>query len=431
MTATPPGSQTSLALLCACGLLTSGLTPALGADWLNWRGPTGQGSTPLTTAPSQWSTDSIAWKLPLPGKGTSTPIVVGDRIYLTTPADGEDAVLAVDRSGKVQWQTKLGPHTKPKHASLASGCNASPVTDGKGIYVYFKSGILAALETDGTVRWKQNLTEKFGQERLFWDQGSSPVVTDRNLILARLHDGESWVAAFDKQTGELRWQEGRNFPAPTENNNGYATPVIYQEGGQPALLIWGSDRLTSHRESDGKVLWTAGGFNPDATGFWPAIATPVIVNGMVIVPVGRDDRPNQARVHGIRLGGTGDVTDTHRVWKRDDLGVFVAAPAVYDGRVYLLRHRGEVVCLDPATGKTLWTGTFPKTAAPYYSSPMIAGGILYAAREDGVVFTAKVGNQFELLSENPLGERLIATPVPLPGQLLFRGDKHLFSIAAK
>ena len=176
-------------------------------------------------------------------------------------------------------------------------------------------------------------------------------------------------------------------------------------------------------------MWTAGGFNPAGTGYWPAIASPVLSGDTVLVPVGRDDRPSQAHVYGIRLGGSGDVSQTHRVWERHDLGVFVAAPAVAEGRAYLLRHRGEVVCMDPSTGKTLWTGTLPKATAPYYASPVVANGILYAAREDGVVFAAQVGGAFKLLSENPMGERIIASPVPAMDRLILRGDTHLFCIA--
>jgi outer membrane protein assembly factor BamB len=125
------------------------------------------------------------------------------------------------------------------------------------------------------------------------------------------------------------------------------------------------------------------------------------------------------------------VTGTHRAWKRDDFGVFVASPVEYQGRVYLLRHRGELVCIDPATGKTIWTGAFPQARAPYYASPVIANGILYAAREDGTVFVARVGEKFELLSENPMGEQIIATPVPVKNRLILRGDQHLFCVAAE
>jgi outer membrane protein assembly factor BamB len=397
--------------------------------WPNWRGPNGSGSIATGDYPTKWTADSVAWKVALPGKGSSSPAVWDDRIYLSSPDGGEDSVLAFDMTGKRLWQTKLGPESPPKHRTLGSSCNSSPVTDGKGVFVYFKSGHFAALEFDGTVRWKQNLTEKFGQERLFWDQGSSPVVTDEHVILTRLHQGESWVAGFDKATGELKWKEDRNYKAPSENDNGYATPAFFDQDGKKAFLLWSADHLTAHAAADGKLLWSVGGFNPEGTGFWPAIASPVVAGGIAVVPVGRDDRPNQARVHGIRLGGSGDVSGSNRVWQRDDLGVFVTAPASYQGHVYLLRHRGEVVCLDPATGKTVWAESLPRASAPYYSSPVIANGVLYAAREDGVVFSAKVGEKFELLGESPMGERIVATPVLTANRLLIRGDKHLFCVA--
>jgi outer membrane protein assembly factor BamB len=125
------------------------------------------------------------------------------------------------------------------------------------------------------------------------------------------------------------------------------------------------------------------------------------------------------------------VTKTHRAWKRDDIGVFCCSPVEYQGRVYLLRHRGGVVCLDPATGKSYWEAAFPRGTATYYSSPLIINGVMYAAREDGVVFAARVGEKFELLGENPMGERIVASPVPAGDRLILRGDKHLFCIAAK
>lgn len=408
-----------------------GLVQSTSANWPGWRGPDGTGGVESGSYPVKWTADEAEWKVKLPGKGSSTPVVWNERIYITTPADGQDTVMAFDFDGNELWRTKLGPATPPKHRTLGSSSNSSPVTDGEGLFVYFKSGHFAALEFDGEVRWRKNLTEQFGVERLFWDQGSSPVVTDEHVILTRLHEGDSWVAGFNKATGDIDWREERNFEAPRENDNGYTTPVFFEHDGREAFLIWAADRVTAHDATNGKLLWSAGGFNPDETAFWPAIASPVIHGNIAVIPVGRDDRSDQARVHGIKLGGSGDVTDTHRAWKRDDFGVFVAAPVEYDGRIYFLRHRGEVVCLDPATGETLWTESLPRTAAPYYSSPVVANGVLYAAREDGVVFAAKVGETFELLGENPMGERIIATPVPANNRILIRGDDHLFCIAAK
>ena len=253
------------------------------------------------------------------------------------------------------------------------------------------------------------------------------MVTDKHVVMMRLHGDESWIAGFDKATGELRWRELRNFETPTENDNGYTTPVMFNYHGKPALLVWGADHLTAHDAANGKLLWTCGGFNPEQTGYWPHIATPVVVGNIAVVPVGRDDR-NQASVHGIRVDGTGDVTESHRVWKRDDTGVFVTSPAVYQERVYLLRHKGEIVCLNPETGETVWTGALPEHRAPFYASPLIANGILYAAREDGMVFSARVGEKFELLGENDMGERIIASPVAVENRILLRGDRHLFCI---
>jgi outer membrane protein assembly factor BamB len=142
-----------------------------------------------------------------------------------------------------------------------------------------------------------------------------------------------------------------------------------------------------------------------------------------VVPYGRGKH-----LAGVRLGGSGDVTDTHRLWTRDDLGAFVPTPAVYDGKVYLLGDRGELTCIDPRTGETLASGTLPKHRTNYYASPTIADGKLYAAREDGVVFVAGVADGFPVVSENPLGEQMIASPVPLGGRLLLRGGQHLFCV---
>jgi outer membrane protein assembly factor BamB len=398
--------------------------------WPNWRGPNGNGSIETGNYPVKWNADKVEWKVRLPGKGTSTPIVWEERIYLTGPAEGEDAVLAFDFSGKKLWQTKLGPESPAKNP-LASSGNASPVTDGEAIFVYFRSGHFAALEFDGSVRWKINIVERFGPDQLFWDQGSSPVVTDEHVVMTRMHNGESWIAGFDKRTGEMRWQQPRNYRVPTENDNGYTTPVHFEHNGKKALLVWGADHLTAHDAKNGELLWSCGGFNPRSKGFWPAIATPVIVGNIVVVPVGRDDRRNEASVYGIRLGDSGDVTATHHVWHREDFGVFAPSPVEYKGRVYLLRDKGGLVCIDPATGNPVWQEAFPDNGKKYYSSPIIANGLLYAARQDGVVFVARIGDKFELLSENPMGEQIIASPVPVNNRLLLRGDNHLFCVAGE
>jgi outer membrane protein assembly factor BamB len=397
------------------------ITLALQDDWLQWRGPRASGSVDGPAYATAW--EGPTWKAALPGKGGSTPIVVGDRVVVSAPAGDQDAVLAFDRVGGPLWTTTLGPLSAARHKTLGSSCNASPVSDGKGIFAYFRSGRLAALELDGKVRWKLDIAAEFGPDKLFWDQGCSPVVSGDILYLLRIHAGDSWLAAYDKATGTLRWRRDRTIKAPVENDNGYATPLVVTISGRKALLIWGSDVLSAHDAADGAVIWTCGGFNPAGTGYWPAISTPVVAGDLVVVPAGRDDRPNQARLHGIRLDGT-------RAWKRDDLGVFVPTPAVSKGLVYLVRHRGEIVCVDPSDGKTLWAEALPRASSNYYASPFVAAGVLYAVREDGAVFAVRVDGGFKLLGESKLGERSVASPVPAGKFLLFRGDAHLFGIAA-
>lgn len=410
--------------VCVLGSAISGAA----ADWAAWRGPTANGSVNSGLYPSRLDTNAFAWKQPLPGKGGSTPIILKNRIVLTTPAEGQDAVLALDMDGKQQWLTRLGAGSPAKHRTLGSSCNASPVSDGKSVFVYFRSGRFAALGLDGSVRWQLDLAERFGPEKLFWDQGSSPVVVDDQVILTRLHQGDSWIAGFDKKTGAMRWQQKRNYTVPSENDNGYTTPLVFEHEGKKALLVWGSDHLTAHAAADGALLWSCGQFNPAGTANWPAISSPVLYGGMAIVPVGRDDRPSQGRVCGVRLGGKGDVSGTHRVWTRDDLGVFVPTMAEYKGQIFLLRHRGEIVCLNPATGQTVWSASLPRGTASYYASPVIGNGSLYAAREDGVMFAARVEGSFQLLSETPMGERIVASPALAGGRLYVRGDQHLFCI---
>lgn len=396
-------------------------------NWPSWRGPSYNGSRAGENYPTQWSVDEVAWKIELSGKGASSPIVWKNRIFLTAPAEGIDTALAFDLDGKQIWKTEFGAETKAKHMKLGTSSNSSPVTDGKGVFVYFKSGTFAALEMDGTIRWKRDLAKEFGRQELYWDQGSSPVLVGDLVIIPRLHAGDSWVAGFDKATGKIRWKQERNYEVPAENDNGYTTPIPIRHGDRDALLVWCSDHLTAYAADNGSLLWSCGGFNPKGKKLWPPIATPVVAGDIAVVPVGRDDR-KQAEVHAVRLGGEGEITQTHRIWERNDFGVFVTSPIEYEGRIYLLRHKGEVVCFDPKTGKPFWTAKLPKSLIPYYASPVIAGGVFYASREDGIVFAARVGESFELLGENDMGEQILATPVPFDGKLLVRTSKSLICV---
>lgn len=397
-------------------------------DWVAWRGPQGWGSIEQGQYPVKFDAQSHRWRTELPGKGCSTPIVYRQRIYLTAPVQGKDAVLCYDMSGSERWRATLGNEDAGKHRN-GSGSNPSPVTDGQGVFVNFKSGALAAVELDGKIRWQTNLVERFGKATLYWDHGTSPVLTAKHVIMARMHQGESWVAAFDKNSGEIAWKVARNYMTPVECDHGYTTPLVISFQGKESILVWGAEHITIHDAADGHVVWMCGNFNPDAQKLWPAIATPVIVDDMVVIAYGRNDR-GIPRLHGVRLTGSGDVTQTNHVWKRDDVGSFVPTPLVYRGQVIVVGDQGEVESVDPRTGQTIWKDQFPKNRAKYYASPLVAGDRLYAPREDGVVMVAELADrQFRLAAQNDMQESVIGSPVPLGDALLLRGEKHLFCVA--
>lgn len=399
-------------------------------DWRSWRGPLGNGSIQQGDYPVHFGPEDYLWRTPLPGKGCSTPVLLNGMIYVTSPAEGKDVVLCYDSQGVEKWRRAFGPENAGKHRN-GSGSNASPVTDGNAVFVFFKSGTFAAVELDGKVRWKTDLVERFGKDTLFWDHGTSPVLTDKYVIMVRMHQGESWLAAFDKQTGEMVWKEARNYSTPVECDHGYTTPLVMQYQGQESILVWGAEHLTIHNVTDGKVCWSCGNFNPEGNKLWPAIASPVVVGDMAVIAYGRNDR-GTPRLHGVRLAGNGDVTQTSHIWKRNDIGTFVPTPVAHKGRVIIVGDKGEVSSIDPNTGDTIWEAAFPKHRTNYYASPLIAGDKLFAPREDGVVFVASVANdKFELLAENNMAESVIASPVPASNRILIRGEQHLFCVGLK
>jgi outer membrane protein assembly factor BamB len=410
------------ALALCLGIQTGSATDMV--DWPSWRGPGSNGSTVENDYPVDLDPTNALWCAALPGKGCSTPIVWDQAVFLTAPTNSLDAVLSFGLDGKALWISTFGPESRGAHRN-GSGSNPSPVTDGASVFVRFKSGTLAALDLKGKQLWQTNLIEGFGPENLYWDQGTSPVLTRDHVIVARMHGGDSWVAAFDKRDGALRWKTARNFQTPVEGDHAYSTPLIFNQNGAESILVWGAQHLTAYQAGDGKLLWVCGDFNPQQVPNWPSVASPLLVGEVAVVACGRADR-GQPRLYGIKIGGSGDVTATHHLWKREDTGTFVPTPAEYQGRVYLLRDRGEVECLNPSTGQTIWKDALPKSSHNYYSSPVISGNKFYAVREDGVVFSAEIKQGLTILSENKLGEPVIASIVPISHRLLIRGERHLF-----
>jgi outer membrane protein assembly factor BamB len=393
-------------------------------NWPQWRGPNGNSVAEDGSYPTVFSnTENVLWKVKLPGPGSSTPIVWEDRIFVTCGDDGEDCVQAYDWSGQSLWKKKLGPERPGKHRN-GSGANSSPVTDGKNVYVYFKSGTVASLTMDGKLNWQVNLQQKFGEDTLWWDLGTSPVLAGGNVVIAVMQEGESYVVALKPEDGSVAWKADRTFPVQKESGQSYTTPYVVEIDGQETMVIWGADRLTGHDPKDGKIMWTCEGFNPQDQPMWRVIASPGITDGIAVVPFGRTKY-----CAGVKLGGSGNITESGRLWERDDLGADCPTPVGRDGQVYVLSDKGQINCIAAKTGKDIWVNSLPRSRAKYYSSPILAGDLLYCGREDGVLTVVKLKSDgMEVLANNEMGERLAAVPIPINDKLLVRGREHLYCI---
>ena len=415
-----------LSLLCAAWLV-AGLSVSA-QNWPQWRGPNGDGVAEPGRYPVVFSaTNDVLWRAPLPGKGGSTPAVWGDRIVLTSGVgegtNGLDGVLCFDWAGKPLWQVTLGAQRPGRHRRGSGSC-PSPVTDGKRIFVYFKSGVLAALDFGGKVLWKTNLQERYGKDTLNWDLGTSPVLVDGKLVVATLHETNSYVVALDPVSGGEVWKAARNFPCNAECGQSYATPLVTVQDGRTVLLLWGADRLTGHAAADGKMLWECGGFNPDNKAHWRNIASPALSRGVVLVPYGREQY-----VAGVKIGGSGDITATARLWEKRGLGTDSATPVASDGKAYFVNFKGRVWCLDLPTGRELWSELLPNGKGAFYSSPVLAGDTLYFCREEGAVYVARVTPAgLRLLNETRFDDAFVASPVLVRDRLLLRGEKNLFCV---
>jgi outer membrane protein assembly factor BamB len=240
-----------------------------------------------------------------------------------------------------------------------------------------------------------------------------------------MQTGPSYLAGFDKSTGDEVWKVDRNVPAPVEAAQSYSTPLVVQDAqGQPTIYVLGADHVTAHNGKNGKELWRVGGLNPMQNGFFRSIASPVISDGLIVAPYARG-----SSITAIKLGGSGDVTGTHIAWFKDDLGADVPTPAARNGRVYFCTDRGEIACLDAKSGKEIWRGQVEKHRTPFSASPILAGGHLYVAREDAKTFVLKAGDSYELVAHNELpGESMVATPVFVNGRILIRTFDNLYCI---
>jgi outer membrane protein assembly factor BamB len=393
-------------------------------QWPNWRGPHQTGASDAKDTPVEWSKDkNIKWKIALPGKGASTPIVWDNKIALTYGANGTNVLASYDFKGKELWVAAIGNERAGKHKK-ATGANSSATTDGEAIFTYFKSGDLACVDWSGKVVWQHNLQDRFGEDTLWWDLGTSPVLAGDNVVVAVMHSGDSFLAAFNKTSGELAWKVDRNLGAPSEAAQSYSTPVVADINGKSTIVVVGADHATGHDAVTGKQLWISKGLNPSQNGFFRSISGPVVSDNIVVAPYARG-----GSVTGFAIESADGKLSAVEKWALTK-GADVPTPVAKDGRVYVLSDDGAVACVDVKSGETVWQGVVKGGRRPHFSaSPVVANDKFFATSEDGRTYVLKLGDKFEQLATNELdGEETYATPVPVNGKLLIRTLNHLYCI---
>ncbi len=396
-------------------------------NWPTWRGPRHDGTSAESNVPLQWNqNDNVAWKLAMPEVSGSTPVIWGDKIFLSSADSGKIMLWCVDRaSGKLAWKQELAPADgKVRKGNMSS---PSPVTDGKTIWAMSGTGHVRAFDFAGKELWRRDMWKDYGQFGLNHGYGSSPLLLNDGLVVQVLHgmktDDPSYVIKFDLKTGKTLWRIERPTDATVESPDSYTTPVLISANGKQQIVVTGGDYVTGHDPATGKELWRGGGLNPRNNPMNRIVASPVVLKDIVYVPT----RVNPLQAY--RAGGSGDVTKSHLVWANPN-GPDVPTP-VTDGKyLYMINDKGIVWCFDALTGKEVYSGQRIKPAI-YSSSPVLANGRIYITNEEGLTTVIKTGATFEVLAENPLEDYTLSSPAISGGQIYIRTKGWLFCIGKK
>jgi outer membrane protein assembly factor BamB len=400
---------------------------ATAENWAHWRGPTGNGTAPKATPPLEWSpTKNVKWKVEVPGRGLSSPIVWENQVFLTTavPAEGQQAsglptlefkLLCFDRhDGKVLWErtaTVTQPHQRTHETN--GFASASPCTDGQHVYAHFGSRGLYCYSMTGELSWKR---DDFGKMQTLngFGEGSSPTLEGDKILVPWDHRGPSALYALDKRTGHTIWKAKRD--EPTE----WATPLVVEYAGRKQIVMNGQNLARSYDLESGKEVWRCGGQTARP------IASPVAANGLVFVCSGFQG----SFLGAFRLDGEGDIQGTNKVvWTMDHDTPDVASPLLSEGRLYFHKAKtGLLSCVDAATGKPHYLARRIGLSNTY-ASPIAAGGYVYLTARSGNTVVIKDADALSIVATNTVEETVGATPAPVDNELFIRGDAHLFCIA--
>ena len=416
-------------------------------NWPGWRGPTADGVTPEKNFPIKWSaSDNIAWKTPIPGRGHSSPVVWGDRVFVTSCVEGDDPkdkttprdriLVCVDRkTGKVLWQKTVltakleGVHKENSYAS------STPATDGKHVFVTFidqPKVIIAAYDFDGNEVWRKNPGE-FQSVHGF----SSPPVLYKDLVIVNCdQDAEgrkkpAYIVAFDKKTGEEKWRIDR-----PNRIRSYCPPFIAEAGGKTQMVLTGCESVASYDPDTGKQFWNITGPTEQF------VASMILHKGHFYLTAGFPTY----HVMCIKPEGTGNVSEalivdkstkppktepnpnSHVVWHEKVGAGYVPSPIAHGENIFLVHDDGRASCRDAMTGKLHWLERLGKH---HHASPVEADGHLYFIDDEGITHILKAGETFEVIAKNPIGEQCFSSPAFSQGQIIIRGAKHLICIGKR
>lgn len=448
-------------LMAVAGAIGGAQVPGQ-AHWPQWRGPFFNGMA-RGDAPTVWSdTNNIKWKAEIPGRGHSTPVTWGDKIFLTTatptgkpaPAPLKDAappasapsvnqqspegggqqrrgrdsgpqaehkfdVLCLDRkTGKLLWQktAKVAVPHEGYHRAYGSFASSSPVTDGKYVYVSFGSRGIYCYDFSGKLIWEKDLGVQM-RMRLGFGEGSGPMLIDNRLIQVFDQEADSFIVSLDKRTGKELWR------APRDERSSWSTPLAVEHAGRKQVVVTGTTRVRSYDPENGKILWESAGLGANA------IPVPVVQNGVVFVMSGFRD----PRLMAIKLGKEGDLSESDSIlWSHTRGLSYTMSPVLHDNKLYVVTDNGLISVFNATTGEPHYAQVRLPKAYNLKASPVAANGKLYLATEDGDVVVLKMGEKFEVIATNTLADQVfIATPIIAAGELFLRGQNQLFCISQK
>ncbi len=400
---------------------------AIAEDWTEFRGPTGQGHSTATGLPTEWTAGkNVAWRHEIPGKGWSSPIVLGKRLYLTTAVpvgDGGESgpqslrAICVDSAvGGILWNVEVfrQPDSAPMHVKN-SHASPTPVTDGKRLFVHFGPHGTACLALkDGSILWRnEDLTYS-----PVHGNGGSPVLVGELVVVSCDGADKQFVAALDRATGTIRWRTPRNLKP--ERGFSFGTPLVIEVDGKQQIVSAGSDAVAAFDPKNGHEIWRV-----TYPGGYSVVPRPVYGNGLLFVCTGY----NTPTLLAIRpKGASGDVTATHVEWRTNKAVPHNPSPLLVEDALYFVSDKGVVTCLEATSGKQHWQH---RIGGNFSASPLYADGKIFLQNETGEGIVLKPGREYQELARNPLGERTLASYAIGDGALFIRSQSHLARMQEK